>query len=90
MDLGIALARNPNAAYRVYDGKATIVLPERAEVHVLNEIGSLVWERIDGRRTLAEIVEEVTRTYDVTSDEARRDVAEFVGALLENDMVQRT
>ena len=65
MELTAVLNRNPNAAYRVYDGKATIVLPDLAAVHVLNEVGSLVWERIDGQRTLAEIIDSIRVDYEV-------------------------
>jgi len=89
MDLSLALARNPNAAYRVYDGKATIVLPEHAAVHVLNEVGSFVWDRLDGQRTLATIVDEVAATYEVSPDQAHQDVAAFVAALLEQKMVRQ-
>ena len=32
-------------AFRIYDGQATVVLPARSNVHVINEIGSMVWER---------------------------------------------
>jgi hypothetical protein len=87
MDLKIVLSRNPNAAYRLYDGQATIVLPEHAQVTVLNEVGSLVWDRIDGRRTLDEILESVLQEYDINRDQAERDIAAFVAALREHHMV---
>jgi len=89
MSLGLetVLRRNPNAAYRIYDGQATIVLPDRSEVNVLNELGSLVWERIDGARTLGQIVDSVVQEYEVNAGEARQDIMEFVGALHEHGMV---
>src|SRR5262249_11838061 len=69
MDLRAVPRRSPNSAYRIYDGQATIVLPDRAEVNVLNEIGSLVWDRMDGRRTVAQLIEAVVAEFDVTPDE---------------------
>jgi coenzyme PQQ synthesis protein D (PqqD) len=87
IDLGRILSKNPNAAYRIYDGQATIVLSDRAEVNVINEIGTLVWDRIDGKRSLAEILEAVLAEYEVGPDEARRDVLEFVASLHERGMV---
>jgi len=87
IDLGVVLTKNPNAAYRVYDGQATVVLPERSEVHVLNPIGTTVWDRIDGRRTLAQILDAVVEEYEVAPDEARRDVLAFVAELREHGMV---
>ena len=91
MDQGAVLKKNPNAAYRVYDGQATVVMPERAEVKVVNEVGSLVWEKIDGRRTVGQVVESalesILKDFEVTPDEARRDILAFLGALREHGMV---
>ena len=87
MDLNTVLSKTPDAAYRIYDGEATIVLPSKAEVNVLNPVASLVWDAIDGRRTLAEILESVLRDYDVPREQATRDLLEFVDALREHGMV---
>lgn len=81
------LTRNPGAAYRVYDGQATIVLPDTARVMVLNGTASLVWDKIDGRRTLDQIVQAVVEAYDINLDQARQDVLEFAASLQENGMV---
>ncbi|HKB08991.1 MAG TPA: PqqD family protein, partial [Candidatus Polarisedimenticolia bacterium] len=65
IDLQDVPRRSPNSAFRVYDGQATIVLPDRAEVKVLNPVGSLVWERMDGARTVAQIVDAIVDEYDI-------------------------
>jgi len=85
--LETVLRKNPDAAYRIFDGQATVVLPDRAEVNVLNEIGSFVWERIDGSRTIGQIVEAVLEEYDVKPEGARGDILAFIGALNEHGMV---
>jgi hypothetical protein len=87
MNLETILSKTPDAAYRIYDGEATIVLPSKAEVTVLNPVASLVWDAIDGRRTLAEILESVLRDYDVPREQAMRDLIEFVNTLREQGMV---
>ncbi len=87
MDLDVVLTRSTNAAYRVYDGQATVVLPDGAEVNVLNEAGSLVWEAIDGKRTLRQIVESVLSVYEGKPEETEKDVLEFVAELRQHRMV---
>ena len=87
LDRTQVLTRNPGAAYRIYDGQATIVLPEQARVTVLNEVGSLVWDRIDGRRSLGEILDAVNDAFDVAPEQLERDVKEFLDALREQRMV---
>jgi coenzyme PQQ synthesis protein D (PqqD) len=87
MDEAMVPRKNPNTAYRIFDGKATIVLPEQAEVNVLNEVGSLVWERIDGSRTVEQLIDAVVAECDTTREAARHDVMEFLGALRAHGMV---
>ena len=87
MDLTTVLTKSPDAAYRTYDGQATIVLPSRAQVSVLNEIGSAVWERIDGRRTLQEILDGILAEYDITHERALGDLEAFVSDLRAQGMV---
>lgn len=91
MDQGAVLKKNPNAAYRVYDGQATVVMPDRAEVKVVNEVGSLIWEKIDGRRTVGQVVESalesILKDFEVAPDEARQDALAFIGDLYDHGMV---
>ena len=87
MDINTVLSRNPEAAYRVYDGQATVVLPGRSEINVLNEIGSLIWERIDGDRTVGQIVQAVLDAYEIDSEQARSDTLDFLSSLQEHGMV---
>jgi hypothetical protein len=87
MDLNTVLSKSPDAASRTYDGQATIVLPSRAEVKVLNELGSRVWDAIDGRRTLAQILATLLEEYDVPREQAERDMLDFIGELRTQGMV---
>ena len=87
MDLSSVPRKSPDAAFRVYDGQATIVLPSRAEVSVLNEIGTAIWDDIDGRRTLQEILDRIVATFDVPPDQAVSDLVEFVQRLKAQGMV---
>lgn len=74
-------------AARIIDGEAVIVLPESNQVNVLNEVGSRIWELIDGARSVGEIAEAIVAEYDVTAGQAERDVSEFIQALVDNKMV---
>ena len=50
-------------------------------VYTLNEVGSFVWQLIDGRSTAQAIAEAVGAEYDVTLDQAARDVDELLSTL---------
>ena len=87
MTLDTVVSRSPDAAYRIYDGQATIVLPAQAEVKVLNEFGSAVWDAIDGKSTLAEILDRLLPDYDISREQAAADLLDFVSALQKHGMV---
>ena len=65
----------------------TIVVPVRNNVgdldsiYTLNELGTRIWQLIDGKKTLTQIVDGICSAYDVTSEEAEKDALEFLKSL---------
>jgi hypothetical protein len=47
----------------------------------LNKTGAVIWEKIDGRKTVGEIIDELCREYDTDADTLLQDVCDFVGDL---------
>jgi hypothetical protein len=72
----------------------TIVVPITAgvgdldSIYTLNEVGAAIWELIDGTTTVEEIVSAVTRGFEVTADQARAHVLEFVTSLAQAGLIQ--
>jgi len=48
----------------------------------LNEVGTFIWERLDGVATGADVVEAVIARFEVERAEAEADTLEFIGRLL--------
>jgi hypothetical protein len=48
-------------------------------VYTLNETGAFIWEQIDGKRTVGELIELLIQEYEIDSDLAGNDVFEFLG-----------
>jgi Coenzyme PQQ synthesis protein D (PqqD) len=80
------LTRAPNVAWRVLDGQAVLVAPSSPLVHTLNAVGTLVWERADGR-AVSSIVDEVVNEFAVTRTQAMADVELFVRDLLNKHLI---
>lgn len=68
-------------ASRVIDGKAVVITIDRNELHVLNAVGTRVWELADGR-PLSAIVDEIVREFAVEREQAAVDVCTFTEQLL--------
>jgi len=68
-------------ASRVIDGKAVVITIDRNELHVLNPVGTRVWELADGR-PLCAIVDDIVREFAVERERAALDVCTFARQLL--------
>ncbi len=47
-------------------------------VYTLNETGAFIWEHIDGKKSIEEIIYALTDEYDIDSANAENDVFSFV------------
>lgn len=72
----------------------TIVVPVRGRVgdldsiYTVNEVGTTIWELIDGEHSVDQIVAAVQETYEVSEEDARKDVTEFIQTLHEESLIQ--
>ena len=85
--LACTLAREPGIVARCIAGE-TILVPvtKRAQemgLFTLNEVGTFVWERLDGERSLAAIADEMTVSFEVTREQAVEDLLDFTRLLAE-------
>ncbi|PYN75774.1 MAG: hypothetical protein DMD96_27110 [Candidatus Rokuibacteriota bacterium] len=81
------LSKSPATAWRVIEGEAVILSLDTKVFRGLNAVGSRVWELIDGRRSVDEIVTEIVGEFEVAPEVATRDVGTFVAELLEKRLV---
>src|SRR5262249_51499958 len=74
---------------QVPDG--TMLLHARTELYSsLDEVGSAIWELIDGDRTVAQIVDAMLAEYDAEADELGADVEALLMELAEHDLIRLT
>jgi hypothetical protein len=72
----------------------TIIVPvcggvgELDAIYTLNEVGSRIWQLIDTPITVGQIVETLSREYEVAAECARRDVVEFLELLSRRGLIQ--
>lgn len=81
--------RREDLAWRVIDGCVVIVDPRSSELHDLSEVATFYWERLDGTRSLEELLSEVVERFDVDREPARRDLEAFLADLTERGLLER-
>jgi hypothetical protein len=79
---------HPDSAGRVLDGEAVVVTPADGKMHTLNEVGTWIWERADGARSGADLVESLVEDFDIDEETARADVVAFLEALVEKGVLE--
>jgi len=57
------------------------------ELFTLNQTGRAIWEKLDGRKTLEDIVGELSSEYDASAGEIEKDVLGLIGELLKRKML---
>ena len=72
--------------WQTIDGEAIIVEPQSQMSHEINEVGTLIWELLDGQRSLQEICTKVHEVFDVDRETAVRDTEEFLESLVEKGL----
>lgn len=78
---------HPSTASRVFGQDAVIISPAENTVRMLNPTGSRIWELADGTRTVDEIAAVLAQEFDVTPEQARASVQEFVAVLAEKRLL---
>jgi hypothetical protein len=81
------VARNPQTAWRVYEGEAVILRAEDSTLNTLNAVGTLIWETADGKTPVSAIVGRICEEFDVEPAEARRDADAFIERLARRGLV---
>ena len=57
-------------------------------IYVLNETGTAVWNKIDGRRSLSDITGEMYEEFEVTSEQLEQDLVVLIQDLLSINAIQ--
>lgn len=72
--------RNPDVSWRTIEGQSVLIHNRNSEVMVVNEVGTLIWERFD--EGLESILRNIQETFDVSRSEAEKDARDFLGDLI--------
>jgi hypothetical protein len=80
--------RHPDTAFRkIGDAGGMVVLPGRSEVKVLNPVGIVVFSLLDGTRDIEALTAAVEGEFEISPEQARHDVLEFLLELKHEGML---
>jgi len=80
------LARDPSIVSRkIVDGFVLVPIRQKAadleSIYTMNEVGSRIWELVDGEKRVGEIRDVIAEEFEVGVQEAEADLVEFLRQL---------
>lgn len=78
--------KDPNIVFRKIADEVILVLIRQnvgdlQSVYTLNEVAARIWELIDGKRKVKEIKDKIVEEFEVTPEEAEKDLTESLQKL---------
>ena len=74
---------------RTIAGSAILLDAADDSIHRLNSVGTFLWQKIvEGRHSVAELIDQVIAAFEVERDQAESDVIGFLGDLLARGFIQ--
>lgn len=79
---------NPMVVFRTeFDDWAILFDPDANKTFGLNPVCSFIWEKLDGKHTLRNILEEIRKEYDEVPEEAPAQLNNFLSDLEKRGLV---
>jgi hypothetical protein len=93
--LAKSFGKKGDCVSRVIAGETLIVpVKSRGEdvnaIYTMNELGTMIWNLVDGQTRVGRIVEAICSAYDVAPGKATEDIADFLHSLEAAGLIERT
>jgi Coenzyme PQQ synthesis protein D (PqqD) len=88
MDPETVFKRRSDVRFRRLSPEGVVVRQSDPEVLVVNDVGALILERIDGEASVGGLVDAVAGEYEVARSVAERDVSAFLAELEEGRIIE--
>lgn len=79
--------QNREIAYRAIEGQAVLFDTTQGMMRQLNPIGTELWQQMESERTIDDLVGWVLAHYEIDEPRARRDVEQFLSALVDRNLL---
>jgi len=83
IDLNSVVSQSPSIVTRKTGNEYVLVpvannIADMNSVYTLNETGAFLWEHIDGKNTVKDLIDAMISEYDVGNETATADVSSFI------------
>lgn len=79
--------KSESTASRIIENEAVIVVPKEGLVRILNEVGSRIWQLLDGKNSIEDIINILSPEFNVPREGLEKDTLDFIRELKEKEMI---
>jgi hypothetical protein len=80
--LAKTIVRSNGQIFRIIDGEAFLMTDDGRKVHMINKVGTLIWECANGSISVEDIIAKIMKRFDIDEDTATHDCLEFIRELV--------
>lgn len=73
---------------KTFEGETIVLNPKEGDFFKLNEVGALILENLDGNNSTDDIVKKIMSDFEVTEEQAQKDVESFIKELEKRKLVK--
>lgn len=87
VSLSDRIRRNPELIHSAIENEVVLLSIDNGKYYRLNQLGSIIWERIDFPIEIAVLCHELMDEYDVTLEDCENEVLAFVEQLSKDKLI---
>ncbi len=81
-------AKGKEVVHKEIESKSVLLNLENGSYYTLNKTGTFIWSLLDGKIAVNQLVELLTKSFDVTKDEASKDVFALIADLKKEGLIE--
>jgi hypothetical protein len=81
-------AKSKEVVHKEIESKSVLLNLENGSYYTLNKTGTFIWSLLDGKIAVNQLVELLTKSFDVTKDEASKDVFALIADLKKEGLIE--
>jgi hypothetical protein len=79
--------KTDDVVYKEIESKSVLLNLNNGYYYTLNQTGTFLWSRIDGKTMVSELISQITQNYEVTLKEATEDVISLLMDLKNENLI---
>ena len=75
--------RNNDFPWQSFTSETIIIDPENNQSFELNELGTFIWQKLDGKTPVSEIIDGILKEYETDDEQVIKDLNELIISMIE-------